>query len=224
MMSHGFFAAALLIAAAVPSPGAAETGSPPRARLETVRILRVIDGDTVVTHSGDRIRYIGVDTPETRHPRRPVECLGAEAKETNRKLVEGKVVFLESDVSETDRYGRSLRYVFLPDARGRPAFFVNAELAALGLARAKFYPPDISRKNKIREAERKARLAGKGIWGLLPSRPRGKDRGMVLADPITERFYHPGTQAYEDLRCSPGWVSFSSAMEAEEAGFEEGTP
>ncbi len=224
MMSLGFFAAALLIAAAVPSPGAAETGSPPRARLETVRILRVIDGDTVVTHSGDRIRYIGVDTPETRHPRRPVECLGAEAKELNRKLVEGKVVILETDVSETDRYGRSLRYVFLPNARGRPAFFVNAELAALGLARAKFYPPDVSRKNRIREAERSARLAGKGIWSLPPSRPRGKDRGMVLADPITERFYHPGTQAYEDLRCSPGRVSFSSAMEAEEAGFEEGTP
>ncbi len=223
-MPLGFFAAALLIGATMPSPGAAESGSPPRARLETTRILRVIDGDTVVTDSGDRIRYIGVDTPETRHPRRPVECLGAEAKETNRKLVEGKVVILETDVSEMDRYGRSLRYVFLPDARGRPAFFVNAELAALGLARAKFYPPDISRKKRIREAERSARLAGKGIWSLPPSRPRGKDRGMVLADPITERFYRPGTQAYEDLRCNPGRISFSSAMEAEEEGFEEGAP
>ena len=76
----------------------------------------MIDGDTIeVDMNGSQytVRYIGMDTPETVHPTRGVEPYGHEASKRNRELVEGKTVYLEKDISETDRYGRLLRYVYL---------------------------------------------------------------------------------------------------------------
>ncbi len=102
----------------------AASGNPlPRSfmRGEIVRIHRVVDGDTVEAWPGIKIRYIGVDTPETRHTRRPVECYGKEAAVANRRLVEGKKVLLVPDTSAIDPYGRILRYVYLLDNKeGRP--------------------------------------------------------------------------------------------------------
>jgi micrococcal nuclease len=193
-------------------------------RYQMARIERVIDGDTVITKKGWRVRYIGIDTPETRHPRRPEECMEMEATRANRNLVEGKLVILESDVKDLDRYGRKLRYVYLPDEKGRPRLFVNAELAARGLAQARFYPPDILRKTEIRAAERRARRAKRGIWKLPPSRPRGKKRGMVLADPTRKLYYRPRTQPYEILRCLSGRIAFPSVAKAQKAGYRDGIP
>ena len=81
---------------------------------------RVIDGDTIgvkVSGSHWRVRYIGIDCPETVHPTEPVGWMGPEAVEANQSLVGGKTVYLEKDVSETDKYGRLLRYAFLDEAR-----------------------------------------------------------------------------------------------------------
>ena len=84
-----------------------------------VSIVRVIDGDTImvccIEGKDAKVRYIGVNTPETNHPSKGVESYGQEAKEANRKLVEGKAVRLEFDVERQDRYGRLLGYVFLED-------------------------------------------------------------------------------------------------------------
>ena len=94
----------------------------------TARVTRVIDGDTIIIDGGYRVRYIGIDTPEV-YP--VVEAFGIEAWQANRRLVEGREVRLQSDVSETDKYGRLLRYVYVDNT------FVNAELVKQGLARAK---------------------------------------------------------------------------------------
>src|SRR5690349_13538593 len=85
-------------------------------------VARVIDGDTIELTSGDRVRYIGMDTPETVDPRKTVQCFGKEASAANRALVEGKVVTLVPDVEDRDMYDRFLRYVYLGDT------FVNLEL------------------------------------------------------------------------------------------------
>ncbi len=89
------------------------------------QVVRVIDGDTIQVCCvfGDRVkvRYIGVDTPETHHPMKGIERYGKEASEANRKLVDGKTVRLEFDVQQLDRYGRTLAYVYLEDGT-----FVNA--------------------------------------------------------------------------------------------------
>ncbi|MFC1937699.1 thermonuclease family protein [Chloroflexota bacterium] len=122
---------------------------------QTALVIRVIDGDTIVIQGGHDVRYIGIDTPEV-YPKE--EAFGVEAWEANRALVAGKVVRLERDVSETDRYGRLLRYVYVDDT------MVNAELVRLGLARSRAYPPDLKYQDYLDDLEEEAILADKGIW------------------------------------------------------------
>jgi micrococcal nuclease len=122
---------------------------------ETAKVIQVIDGDTITIEGGYRVRYIGIDTPEV-HP--VPEAYGTEAWQVNRQLVEGKEVRLERDVSETDKYGRLLRYVYVDDV------FVNAELVRQGLAEAKAYPPDIKYQDYLEEMETEAKEAGRGMW------------------------------------------------------------
>ena len=120
------------------------------------RVVRVIDGDTIEIAGGAHVRYIGMDTPET-YPE--VEFYGPEAKAKNAELVEGKLVTLEKDVSETDRYGRLLRYVYVDGV------FVNGELVRLGYARAVAYPPDTRYQWQLEKLEKEAQAAKLGIWG-----------------------------------------------------------
>lgn len=130
-------------------------------------VVAVIDGDTIrVEVGGDVIpvRYIGIDAPETGYSDGAPEWMATEATEANRRLVEGQTVYLERDVSDTDRYDRLLRYVFLDDG-----MFVNAELARLGYAEAKSYAPDTARQELLDRMERQAREAGRGLWGPGPT-------------------------------------------------------
>ena len=122
---------------------------------DTALVTRVIDGDTIVIEGGYRVRYIGIDTPEI-HPE--LKAYGMEALQANRELVEGKRVRLERDVSQTDKYERLLRYVYVDD------IFVNAELVRLGLAQAKAYPPDTKYQEDLEQLETEARQAGRGMW------------------------------------------------------------
>ena len=117
-----------------------------------------IDGDTIELESGEKVRYIGIDTPETKHPNIGVECFGKEAAEKNRQLVEGKQVRLEKDVSEVDRYGRLLRYVYVEDQ------MVNEVLVRGGYANASSYPPDIKHQERLQKAEQEARTQNLGLW------------------------------------------------------------
>ncbi len=121
----------------------------------TARVIQVIDGDTIAIEGGYRVRYIGIDTPEI-YPE--VEAFGMEAWQTNRQLVEGKEVRLEKDVSETDKYGRLLRYVYVDD------IFVNAELVRQGLARSNAYPPDTKYQDYLEQMQAEAREASRGMW------------------------------------------------------------
>jgi micrococcal nuclease len=118
-------------------------------------VIEVIDGDTIAIAGGDRVRYIGIDTPEI-HPQ--VEAFGLEAWQANRELVEGKTIRLERDVSETDKYGRLLRYIWVDGT------MVNAELVRRGLAQAKAYPPDTRYQIYLEQVEAEARQAGRGMW------------------------------------------------------------
>jgi endonuclease YncB( thermonuclease family) len=127
-------------------------------------VVRVIDGDTIevdrVLDGRATLRYIGIDTPETVAPGQPVGCFGREASDRNKELVEGKTVFLEKDISETDRFGRLLRYVYLGDGR-----MVNELLLADGYAQVSTFPPDVKYQQRFLAAQQQARDAGRGLWG-----------------------------------------------------------
>jgi micrococcal nuclease len=136
------------------------------------QVLSVTDGDTIRVSIDGRsvaIRYIGIDTPETVDPRTSVECFGREATAFNRQLVEGKTVELETDVSELDRFGRTLRYVWIE--RGSEMVMVNEELVRNGYATSSTYPPDVKHQERLRGLEAAARAQGLGLWGAVCAAP-----------------------------------------------------
>lgn len=128
------------------------------------RVARVIDGDTIEIEGGERVRYIGIDAPESVTPGKPVGCFGPEASEGNRSLVEGRTVRLEKDTTDRDRYGRLLRYVYSGDT------LVNLELVSRGFAEAADYPPDSAFRDRFAVMEDEAREAGLGLWSACPER------------------------------------------------------
>jgi micrococcal nuclease len=125
-------------------------------------VKRVVDGDTIEIEDGQKVRYIGIDTPETVDPRRPVDCFGKEASNENKKLVEGKKVILVKDVSETDKYGRLLRLVYLSRPEGN--LFINDYLVRQGFAKVVTYPPDVKYAEEFKKAEEEARNNNRGLW------------------------------------------------------------
>ncbi|MCX6726386.1 MAG: thermonuclease family protein [Candidatus Shapirobacteria bacterium] len=129
---------------------------------ETVEVIRVIDGDTIEIAGGQKVRYIGVDTPETVDPKRPVGCFGKKASAKNKELVEGKTVELEKDVSNTDKYGRLLRYVWVGDR------MINEELITEGYAKLDTVPPDVKYSQLLIKAEKEARISDIGLWSKCP--------------------------------------------------------
>ncbi len=122
------------------------------------KVVKVVDGDTVTLSDGRTIRYIGIDTPETVDPRKAIQCYGKEASDKNKELVEGKEVRLEKDVSEYDKYKRTLRYIYVGD------IFVNDYLVRNGYAKSSSYPPDVKHQDQFREAEQEARDNKRGMW------------------------------------------------------------
>jgi len=148
---------------------------------QKVKVTRVVDGDTIVIESGEKVRFIGIDTPETVKPNTPVQCFGKEASNKTKELLEGKEVELEKDISETDKYGRLLRYIFLDDV------FVNQYLVGEGYAYSSSYPPDIKYQEVFREAQRKAEEENKGLWGTCPVDQR-KKVSMVSPSSSTKVF------------------------------------
>jgi len=180
-------------AADVTAPGSvAIAANPQQANAQVAAVTRVIDGDTIeVSMDGQtyRVRYIGIDTPETGEP-----C-GAEATAANTGFVAGQTVEMVKDVSETDRYGRLLRYVYVGD------LFVNAVLVDQGFAEAVEYPPDTAYAALFEQLESEARAASLGCHaaGVFEA---GDTAPQEPPGPATETWYVTGAQRVNVRTCS----------------------
>jgi len=131
------------------------------------KVKRVVDGDTIVVSvNGDteRVRYIGVDTPESVKPNTPVQCYAKAASRLNEELVGGKTVILTPGPEQRDRYGRLLAYV-----RTKEGIDVNRELISRGAARTLEIAPNTRRADEFSVLEAKARNEQEGLWGLCAS-------------------------------------------------------
>jgi micrococcal nuclease len=215
-------------ASAAPSSVGVQPGLTP------AEVTRIVDGDTIeVEIDGQtfKLRYIGIDTPETVDPRRPVQCFGREASERNRQLVEGRAVELERDVSDADQFGRLLRYVWV-DGR-----MVNAALVEEGYATASTYPPDVKYAEVFASLQSQARVASRGLWGApcesateAPA-AEGMCAYSATGEPVIkgnvslrtgERIYHvPGGEFYAVtvVDASRGERLFCAEAEAVDAGW-----
>jgi micrococcal nuclease len=125
---------------------------------EIYKVKRVIDGDTLLLINGERVRLIGVDTPETKHPQKPVQYFGREAYLFTKEMVDGKEAQFEFDRQKRDRYGRLLAYVYLLDGT-----FLNAEIIKQGYGFAYTRFP-FKYMEEFRRYEREARDKRKGLW------------------------------------------------------------
>jgi micrococcal nuclease len=197
-----------------------------------VKVVRVIDGDTVEIEGGERVRYIGIDTPETVDPRKPVQCFGVEASKKNKEMVEGKMVRLEKDITDRDKYNRLLRYVWVGDV------FVNLELVKQGFAYSYSYPPDIKYQDRIVKAQEEARGAKRGLWNSCPavapaetqvpvSQENNPGDSCLIKGNIGasgEKIYHlPGCGSYSKTQIDEarGEKWFCSESEAQTAGWRK---
>jgi micrococcal nuclease len=148
---------------------ACRPGSPPAPTTPSLlgpnaTMLRVVDGDTIdVTIAGrrERVRLIGIDTPETKKPNTPVQCYGPEATSfTKSLLAEGAPLHLERDVVARDDFGRMLAYVYLAG----DGSFVNMEIIRKGFARPLTIPPNAAHADQFVEAARVAEADNIGLW------------------------------------------------------------
>lgn len=132
---------------------------------QKIKVIKVVDGDTFEIEGGQKVRLIGVDTPETVDPRRPVGCFGKEASNNSKNLLEGREVILQKDVSDTDKFGRLLRLVYLPIEDGK-ILFVNDYLVREGFAKVSTFPPDVKFVSQFLQAEKFAKENKKGLWEM----------------------------------------------------------
>jgi micrococcal nuclease len=159
------FAVALAALVAGRGNGAAGPASGPIG----ARVVRVVDGDTIAVRLDDgrdeRVRYIGVDTPESVKPGTPVQCFAERASAFNKRLVAGERVRLVRDAEERDRYGRLLAYVY----RTRDNLFINATLVTGGYAVPLTIPPNVAHAGEFRTLAAVARRKGRGLWSSCRS-------------------------------------------------------
>ncbi|KKQ64651.1 MAG: Nuclease-like protein [Candidatus Daviesbacteria bacterium GW2011_GWA2_38_24] len=151
----------------VPSPTTIITPS----EKQLVKVVRAIDGDTVEIEGNIKVRYIGINTPELHDPRRPVQCYGQISADENKKLVEGKEVYIQKDVSEVDKYKRLLRYVWVgdPSTGSGQVIFVNDYLVRQGFAQVSTFPPDVKYVSQFLEAQKEAMENKRGLWKDCPT-------------------------------------------------------
>lgn len=203
-----------------------------------VKVIRAVDGDTIEIEGGEKVRYIGIDTPETVDPRKPVQCFGIEASKKNKEFVEGKMVRLEKDATDRDKYNRLLRYVYIGDV------FVNFELVQQGFAYSYSYPPDIKYQDQFVKAQQEAREAKRGLWGACSEDTRVNPSATPQASSLTptvqnsqsgctikgnisasgEKIYHlPGCGSYAktQIDASHGEKWFCTEAEAQTAGWRK---
>lgn len=158
-----------------------------------VEVLRVVDGDTIeIMFQGKKesVRLIGVDTPETVHPSKPVQPYGPEASAFTKDRLTGKRVGLEFDVEQRDRYGRLLAYVWLGDQ------MFNEVLVKEGYAQIATFPPNVKYVDLFTRVQKEAREANRGLWGLGAT-----TQPTPTPAPVTQTGAPPAQWQPEDGQC-----------------------
>ena len=195
-------------------------------------VVRVVDGDTIIVTPRNsrprdapdalaarepaeaRVRLLGIDTPETKHPYKPVQFFGHEASQFNSSIVEGKQVILEYDAGRRDRYNRLLAYVYVGD------MFVNAELVAQGYAQTATYAPNVRYQELFLYLQKQAREAGMGLWSR--SYPADdttvRSGGKYLGSKKSDVYHYPGCKWAMKISTDNA-IWFDSAAQARAAGY-----
>jgi micrococcal nuclease len=166
---------------------------------EKALVSRVIDGDTVQLDDGRKVRLIGVDTPETVHPQKEVEYYGKEASDFTKSMLEGKEVYLEYDIQPTDKYGRTLAYIWLSDGT-----LFNELLVLKGFAQVSTYPPNVKYVERFTAAQKQAMETNAGLWAKESiGKPQAQTKEITVYITKTGNKYHRAGCKYLKKSCIP---------------------
>ena len=174
---------------------------------QTLKCTRVVDGNTIVLNNGERVRLIGVDTPETKQPQKPVEYFGKEASAFTNRMVEGKEVRLEYDWQKRDKYNRLLAYVYLKDGT-----FINAEIVKQGYGHAYSKFP-FKYLEQFRQYEKQARENKRGLWAN-----KDPDKERYVGSKHSNKYHFPHCPSAQKIKPSNKRV-FYSIKEAVDARY-----
>jgi len=186
-------------------------------KYEIASVKRTVDGDTFETTSGEKVRLIGMDTPESYGT---VEYFGKEASEFSRERLTGRQVYMFQDTGDTDRYGRLLRYVFVEN----DVTMYNETLLMEGYANVMTVPPNVMYSDKFVELERAAREQNKGLWGtpaedIAATAACAEPQIKGNINSKGEKIYHIPGGAYYDQTIAE--EMFCTEDEAVAAGFRK---
>ncbi|MBC2576163.1 thermonuclease family protein [Peptostreptococcus canis] len=198
---------------------------------EKAKVIKVVDGDTIkVNINGNKktVRMIGVDTPETVHPKKPVMYYGQEASSYTKKQLSNKVVYLQRDVSDTDKYNRLLRYIWLKKPSTNPSekevimYMYNAKLIKDGYGQLVTYPPDVKYTDLFRKLQKNAYKNKTGMW-KEPSRignPANNKSNKVIGNKKS-KIYHTSDQSSYNSVSDKNKVIFKNEDQAIKAGYRK---
>lgn len=206
--------------------------NPSAANLVSAQVGRVVDGDTLVVKIAgkeQRVRLILVDTPESVHPdaRKNTEYGKLASAFTASQLKEGQTIYLQKDVSETDKYGRLLRYVWLEQPADVDsetevrAKMYNAKLLLEGYAQISTYPPDVKYADLFTKFQREARGSNKGLWGVqeaAPEQPASQGTGQYVGSKNSDKYHLPSCKYAQDIK-PDNQVWFDSVENAKASGY-----
>ena len=179
----------------------------------TLKCTRVVDGNTIILSNGEKVRLIGVDTPEIMHPNKPVEYFGKEAAAFTRSLAEGKEVRLEYDQQERDKFGRLLAYVYFMDET-----FLNAEIIKQGYGHTHTSFP-FKYKEQFRQYEKKAQITKRGLWAHKPADKKVKYIKEYYVGSKDSKLYHKPHCSIARKITPAKRRTFNSLNDAADAGY-----
>ena len=201
---------------------------------EKAKVLSVHDGDTIrvkINGNKEKVRFVGVNTPEVAKDGNPAEFMAEEAKEFTEKNLKNKEIYLEKDISDRDKYDRLLRYVWLEKPLSNPELSdienktLNGILVKEGYAYANYYKPDIKYHDYLKDLEKSAKNNKKGIWSERKTNKNSRkkdekiDESYLIKGNKNSKVYHlPEWDSYDTVK-DKNAVYFENEKEAKKAGF-----
>jgi len=231
----GWLLAALLLTGCVSNTGSSgEASAEAYVSGRWATVTDVADGDTLELNGKEKVRLIGVNTPETVKPNTEVQPYGNEASEYTKKHLQGKKVFVEVDVEPTDRYGRTLAYVYTEAPKSEAdveAYMFNATLLREGYAQLMTIQPNVKYQELFLRLQRTAREANTGLWALGIYKDAAKSTNDVFLNSTTtdcgeprikgnrsskgEKIYHiPGGTFYDRTQAEEMFCTEQAAIDA----------
>lgn len=198
---------------------------------EKAKVLYAVDGDTIwVDIDGDeeKIRFVGVNTPELAKDEKPAEFMAEEAKNFTSNAIKGKEIYLEKDVTDKDKYDRMLRYIWLEKPNANPTKkdieekTLNGILVKKGYAYSNYYKPDTKYQKYLDDLEKSAQDKSLGIWSdptnPIISKENVGESYLIKGNKNSKLYHLPEWDSYDTVK-EKNAVYFETEKEAKDAGF-----